>query len=420
MYINRASWIEHEAQAHRRVWRCFQHKDLFRSEQELIRHFEVEHPTLTQVQLRGTSGLAHATGKDERSVCPFCLSCGPHEKELAEHMALHMERLASFSVPRSAATEADDGSSRGGSSGAAHGNRSMDSLRSVSLHFSDGVVAASSSSVLSGAAVAPSDDNGGLIQGPGQEAVDSGSRVEWLTPYRDHDKHQEYLREWHPGTLQWFLKSPRYENWLSVPGKVLFAPGPPGAGKSIVASAVVEDLKQKFESDESVKVVGLFCEAHRLETTPHLLFGSLLKQLLPASSTDAEISSFLSEQFSKGMVSFSAILNHAIVGASKNSSRIFIVVDGVDALQHYDDEYFDIVFEWLLERPGTNMLVTSRKVPTVLRDLKNYTTLEIEASGRDLIAYTRAFVGEKMPGAFRKETKMRALETQVVKFSGGV
>ncbi|KAF6839586.1 ankyrin repeat protein [Colletotrichum plurivorum] len=421
MYINRASWIEHEAQAHRRVWRCFEHKDLFRSEQELIRHLEVEHQTLTQVQLRGVSGLAHAASKDERSVCPFCLSCGPHEKELADHMALHMERLALFSMPRSVGIEADDDkSSPGGSSRAAHGNQSMDSLRSVSLQFSD-LVTATSPSSLHGDAATPSEDIGASAQGHGQEAVDRrDSRVEWFTSYKDHDKHQEYLRYLHPGSLQWFLGSLKYRNWLSNPGQVLFAPGSAGTGKSIMASAVFEHLKQKFQFDESIKVVGLFGEAHRLETTPHFLFSSLLKQLLPESSIDAEISSFLSEQFSKGLVSFSAIIHDAIVGAANKLSRIFIVVDSIDALHHYDDQYFDIVFGWLMKRPGTNMLVTSRKIPTILRDLKNHPTLEIRAADHDMVAYTRAFVGEKMPGAFSQEAEMRALEAQVVEFANGV
>ncbi|KAF6818479.1 ankyrin repeat protein [Colletotrichum sojae] len=416
-----ASWIEHEAQAHRRVWRCFEHKDLFRSEQELIGHLEVEHPTLTQVQLRSMSGLAHATGKDERSVCPFCLSCGPHEKDLADHMALHMERLASFSMPRSVGTEADDEkSSPGGSSRAAHGNRSMDSLRSVSLQFSD-LVTATSPSSLHGDAVTPSDGVGASAQRPGQEAVDRrDSRIEWFTSYKDQDKHQEYLRDLHPGSLQWFLGSLKYRNWLSSPGQVLFTPGSAGTGKSIMASAVFEHLKQKFQSDESIKVVGLFGEAHRLETTPHFLFSSLLKQLLPESSIDAEISSSLSEQFSKGLVSFSAIMHDAIVGAANKLSRIFIVVDGIDALHHYDDQYFDIVFGWLMKRPGTNMLVTSRKIPTILRDLKNHPTLEIRAADHDIVAYTRAFVGEQMPGAFSEEPEMRALEAQVVEFANGV
>lgn len=66
------------------------------------------------------------------------------------------------------------------------------------------------------------------------------------------------------------------------------------------------------------------------------------------------------------------------------------------------------------------MLVTSRKIPTILRDLKNHPTLEIRAADHDIAAYSRTLVGEKMPGVFRKEAEMRALEAQVVEFSCGV
>jgi len=136
MYTNRASWLDHEAQAHRKVWRCFEHSDLFRTKEELQHHLSIAHSALGSVQAQALADLGSAITQDERKACPFCFATGPYHKDLANHMASHMENLACFSVLRSAGTDESE-SSADGSSGHARGDRSKDSLKSIDLDFPD-------------------------------------------------------------------------------------------------------------------------------------------------------------------------------------------------------------------------------------------------------------------------------------------
>jgi hypothetical protein len=135
MYASRTSWLDHEAEVHRKVWRCFEHTDIFMSKNALRHHLEITHPDIEEPHTSGLIDLAHATAKDERSVCPFCLSDGPFVKSLANHMAFHMERLATFAVPRNV-EDVDGESSTRKSSKSAQGDQSASSLKSVILNFS--------------------------------------------------------------------------------------------------------------------------------------------------------------------------------------------------------------------------------------------------------------------------------------------
>ncbi|KAK1763391.1 hypothetical protein QBC33DRAFT_598613 [Phialemonium atrogriseum] len=138
LYASRSAWLAHEANVHRRVWRCFAHPEpLFTSQDSLERHLESEHgAVLAQSQIREITKLSHTNTVDQRSMCPFCQTRGPFERGLSNHMAFHMEQLACFAVPRSSSAD-EDVSSCGNNTNSAQGGRSVCSLASVSLNFSD-------------------------------------------------------------------------------------------------------------------------------------------------------------------------------------------------------------------------------------------------------------------------------------------
>ena len=62
---------------------------------------------------------------------------------------------------------------------------------------------------------------------------------------------------------------------------MLFCPGIPGAGKTILTSIVVDDLTTRFSNDPSVGIAYVYCNFRRRdEQKAEELFASLLKQLM--------------------------------------------------------------------------------------------------------------------------------------------
>lgn len=67
--------------------------------------------------------------------------------------------------------------------------------------------------------------------------------LQWLTPI-DHSTQQNQLqRERLEGTGLWFLGSEGFRFWLQGTGRALYCPGPPGAGKTHIASIVIHHIQ---------------------------------------------------------------------------------------------------------------------------------------------------------------------------------
>lgn len=365
MYSSKSSWLEHESRTHRMVWRCFEHKDLFRSKEALVKHLETSHSTLSTVQIQHMAGLAHASTTDERKECPFCLSSGPFEASLPDHMALHMERLASFSVTRH--TGEEDEAAGGSNSGAAQGDRSMSSLRDVSLDFSDvGSTIPSTNDITSPQVENPIDQK---TQEETQEKIEASSPNLVFSVNDDDSAYHHYLDQRFPGTCQWFLDSADHQTWLSRTGERRLVLGVPGVGKSVLASVVLEDLRNRFSGDTSVGVVGLFCEVYaRQEEIMGKVYRSLKQQLDHPAPVESHISTF------------DAICKY-IASAASRLSRIFLVIDGLDTSVADFDR---LLLEINHSHPEVSLLFTSRILPSIEDALPGFSVQELRATDVDL------------------------------------
>ncbi|KAF5687282.1 meiosis-specific serine threonine kinase mek1 [Fusarium circinatum] len=98
MYGTRSAWLSHEAQIHRKVFRCFEHPENFSSRESLEHHFTSLHQELGRGQIEAMLDLGQASHQEERVSCPFCLSTGPFFRGFFNHMAYHQERLACFAA----------------------------------------------------------------------------------------------------------------------------------------------------------------------------------------------------------------------------------------------------------------------------------------------------------------------------------
>jgi tetratricopeptide (TPR) repeat protein len=102
-YDTRQDWIAHEDSYHRKVWRCPEHPGEFFPQLGLYRaHLENRHLDYTN---DGVQKAMITTGESTLTVpdrcCPICLYAPQNLSELQKHIALHLERIALFALPRS-------------------------------------------------------------------------------------------------------------------------------------------------------------------------------------------------------------------------------------------------------------------------------------------------------------------------------
>ena len=110
-------------------------------------------------------------------------------------------------------------------------------------------------------------------------AVTKGRRkiLDWIQPYDPHWNHEMSLRLRHPGTGVWLIESDEFKTWLRFPGARLWCHGIPGAGKTVLASSVIQEAIR--QSGHNVAVAFFYCDYRRTATLePRNILGSLCCQ----------------------------------------------------------------------------------------------------------------------------------------------
>jgi Cdc6-like AAA superfamily ATPase len=163
--------------------------------------------------------------------------------------------------------------------------------------------------------------------------------------------------------------------------KALFFPGIPGAGKTMIASIVVNQLKTSFPDDRTGRAF-LFCVYERQDNQKvDGLLASLLGQLAAWQSTVPESVRKLYDKHRRGekpRLSQDEI-REALCSTMQNYSQTFIIIDALDECKtdHIRNELLSEIYK-LQEESDTRLMVTFR--PSVISNHPDSVTeLEIRA-----------------------------------------
>ena len=222
--------------------------------------------------------------------------------------------------------------------------------------------------------------------------------LNWLTPLDYGPQHSDYLRRRQPGTGQWLLNSKEYQTWLEAWQQTLFCPGMPGAGKTILASTVIDDLEHKFWDDRTSAIAYVYCNFKRKdEQKIEDLIASLLKQLAQVRpSLPVAIQQLYDRHAPKRTRPTLEELSQALHSVVSEHSRVFIVVDALDECQTSDDcraRFLSTLFD-LQVRSKINLFATSRVIPDISERFEGSPHLEVRASDFDIRRYLEGHIAE--------------------------
>ena len=102
--------------------------------------------------------------------------------------------------------------------------------------------------------------------------------LDWIQPYDPHQNHEMSLKLRHPGTGLWLIESDEFKAWLSCSGAKLWCYGIPGAGKTVLASSVIQEALGR--SSPNTAVAFFYCDYKNTTTQdPRNILGSLACQI---------------------------------------------------------------------------------------------------------------------------------------------
>ena len=240
--------------------------------------------------------------------------------------------------------------------------------------------------------------------------------LNWLTPVNYDTQQSDFISRRQAGTGQWLLDSGKFQHWASHPKQTLFCPGIPGAGKTIIASIVVEYIqlypvkKNSNYKDLDIGMAYLYCNFQRQhEQKFGDLLTSLLKQLVQKQASIPDCVKALYDQYKgeRPRLPIDEILK-ALRTVISSYSKVFIIIDALDECG-CRTKFLSEIFK-LQDETGANLFATSRHIPEILKEFKGSVSLEIRANDEDVRKYLdgqmstlRGFVRDNL--ALKKEIK---------------
>ncbi|KAF3310099.1 hypothetical protein TWF173_010109 [Orbilia oligospora] len=217
----------------------------------------------------------------------------------------------------------------------------------------------------------------------------------WLSPIDPFTRQSDFLRRRQKGTGEWFLETPQFKEWLEGKEKTLFCPGIPGAGKTMIASIVSDNLKAARDQDAArnvrTGVVFIYCIYNeREQQSLDDLLASILVQLVLGQPVIPESIQRFYKSHRKGEKPRLSLdeISKEITSIIKCYSRIFIVIDALDECRDNDirKSLLSKVFE-LQTVSDIRIMVTFR--PGAISEALIKTRIEIRAQNEDLEIYLR-------------------------------
>jgi len=259
-----------------------------------------------------------------------------------------------------------------------------------------------------------------------QHQEDQGRQaiLDWLAPSGHVAQQSDVLGRRQTGTGQWLLDSPEFKWWTSNTHQTLFCPGIPGAGKTVLTSIVIEELKLKAQHDSSIGVAYLYFDYRRQnERTPENLLATILKQLLQNHNTLPDtVKTFYDNNKNEQLCMSIDALSKAFRSVVGQYSRVFIVVDALDEYcNKYRARFLDVISDLqAMSGTGLNLFATSRFIPEIMKRFENDPLIEIRASEDDVRSYLRGHIS-RLPIFVQRDTIIQeAIETKIVKVVDGM
>ncbi len=199
-------------------------------------------------------------------------------------------------------------------------------------------------------------------------------------------------------TGQWLLESPNFQTWLSSEDcqhSVLWFPGAPGVGKTVITSVAVNHITE-YTGGRRSAVVYIYCDYANAQTfSVESLLGSMVRQLFTQTSdadTVAELLKFVN-QTARNRTLTKEDLSSWVEHLSRNFHVVYILVDALD-------ECPEICRGTLLTRlqrfseKNMRVFLTSRLNVNVKERIPRAIRAEISATDHDITAFVESKIDE--------------------------
>lgn len=185
----------------------------------------------------------------------------------------------------------------------------------------------------------------------------------------------------------WLKISNQYQTWRDSEGGLLWCSGVAGAGKTVLADIIFNDLNARYAGDNEIQVIKIFFDCTHKRSCQQYL-ASLWKQLAMRPLFDLEELDVLERMYvEQHTTPDEAKWKEMLLREVRRYSRVFLIADALD--ESTIDDPLQFVEELVGLLPRANVLITTRPDRRIddAKIVGKKATIEIKAHEEDLLRY---------------------------------
>lgn len=237
------------------------------------------------------------------------------------------------------------------------------------------------------------EDSMGRVEGWTQQLILSDTQraiSEWLQAPDPSLNHHAARLKHEPGTGEWLLQSNRFQDWLQYEKMFLWIYGLPGFGKTVLASTIINHMKQRQPSQDLLYFYFTFNDQRKQEVDEMLR--SLLAQVIACRKTVPEQIKQLYNFSNQGRQQLDFASLRSTVLSVLQTSHGFLVLDAADECSQRTS-LLEMINDIKADCRNVNVLVTSRReqdLEATLRSASESTIcIEDDVVSGDIQLYVR-------------------------------
>ncbi|KAF7157299.1 hypothetical protein CNMCM5623_001422 [Aspergillus felis] len=268
--------------------------------------------------------------------------------------------------------------------------------------------------------ISPSTDPGFKMLVQRSDDQERQQMASWLCSTDYASEQSANLRERQDGTGRWIFETDEFRQWEREKG-VLFCPGIPGAGKTILTSIVVDYLQKEQGPNNDVGLAYIFCnfqqqQNQKLDIILRNILGQLVRGLYHIPQ---QIQAFYETYQRHGMQPQLGDVLEMLGVASGLYSHVYMVIDALDECSDCDEtrnELISHIFD-LQQHFNISFMATARFIPGIISQFENFPSVEIRANDADV----KLYVENNLPAIVRRKPDIQSLViSEIIKKVGGM
>ncbi|KAJ7591828.1 ankyrin repeat-containing domain protein [Mycena floridula] len=210
----------------------------------------------------------------------------------------------------------------------------------------------------------------------------------WLSPLNFEATQYNFVSSCTPSTGEWLLADAEFRRWIAGHVGILWCPGDPGVGKTMLASRVIDHLQKLTQGQPGVGVAYIFCDYRQSSIQGATdVIGSVLRQLL-INSDEIPGSLHSIHDCYKSVPPQPRTLRDfttALEAQIQLYSCVYLVIDALDESSSETRDILISTVHRLAESGHLHVLVTSRQM--IGDEFVNDSQIHIWANDGDIRRY---------------------------------